>query len=1442
MRFRRLRRLPAALAKALVGITALVLIVVLVAIGVVETGWAKEALRDLIVRQANQYLTATLAIGRLEGSLFRGIELGDVNLSRNGQTLIHIDEISLSYALRELFDRGVTIRRVRLTHPVVVGARTADGTWDLAALVKRDSSEAGRTGPGRPITIESIEVVNGHVSLRNPLDFGAAHVPTDFDALNASFSFAYYPVHWTLTFDHASWIGRAPELSVNPLTGTFGRGANGWFFEKFAVRTARSAFTLDGTVNNVVKPTQLDLQVRADRFAFQEWAGVIHGLQRIGIEASFETSLKGPLAQLATDLRLRGNGGTVTGRLTLDTTVPGWHGRGAVDVARLNLAPWISRPDRPSDITGHVTFDLALELGNHFPRGIFGFEGAHAMYMDYAGDQVRAQGQLTAQAALINHAEALAYGAHVSMANSSIGLDEPFPFHYIGTVGGIDLRRVPGAVPVPHVESLLAFDYDVTGRFSEPFIAGQAKFAASTFLGAAIGSGTVGTIDTSEQPLRYTGSGEIANVDLRRFGEGLGVDWMQAPRYSGTLTGEFKVDGRGIDRESLALTGGGHLTRADVFNGALSDAQVSIAIEDGTLRASYDGAFARIDPSVPFEEPRIAATLTGTGHVTALVRDLLRRDVTLADYEVDGAMALQPFVFHGVELDSGQIDAELRGSTLNVRRLDLSGRSLSGTGHGTIGLAEDRATNFDYDITSADLDRLRPVTTIDAAGGVISKGHVSGPWTALRVVGDATLDRLAGYDVTALTATGHYDVVLPSLDAADSTATISARATAVTVAGQPLEEVSGNLSLAAERLRFDVQLAKSRDRRGAIAGDVALHLNARQVDLNALTVTLGSAPWRLVDGRPAATVSWSEQEVLVSDAEFDGGNDQRIAISGSWRTDGGGALKVTTSHVFLDSLQAAFEQPTLYGGALDLDATISGTRQAPRAAGTLIVNHGRVERLSYEKLAVRFNYATEAFDVTARLDQAPGVWMTAVGTIPLALARPDLPERPMDLTIESSPISLGLVQGLTDVIRDVTGEMKVNVRAIGTSRDPHMSGTVAISNGGLLVTETGSRYKNIRAAFTLATDKISVDSLHIEDSAGRPLDVHGSLGTHELTVGDLEIEATASRFEVMRNGLGRINLDASLRLRGRLEAPRIAGELTIAANSTVRVDEILQRALFQPYATEASIATDVDAVRALNPWDRLGLDLQLHVPGTLRLTGDNVQISSNTPIGLGEVNIKATGDLYLYKDPGAADLGDRVVRFVERHVRISGPAFRRGPGQLDQLSRRSQPGAVRDRHADDLGGPGSSEHPRIAERTGIAARQHSAARRIRHPVADRVQHGHQPVDGSAATAAAGPRRNAGRWISRPRRCCRRSRRKSDSGCSRSIRPATTAPGRASRSGTRSRPAWWRGSAVSSAAMNTTKRRWSMRCRECCACAPAIRTRSQRPASPPSAGSNAPASI
>ena len=1206
----------------------------MVALLLVETGWAKSRLRDLIVRQANQYLTATLSIGRLEGSLFRGLQLGDISLGRDGRTLIRIDEVALTYSIRELFEKGTVIRSVRLTRPYVVGAKMADGRWDLGALVKRDSREQNRSGPNRPIQIQSIEVIDGRISLQDPLDFGPAHVPTDFQQLNAQFSFAYFPVRWTLNFSRIAWVGHAPDLSVNPLSGILGRGPNGWFFERFAVQTARSNYTLDGTVNTEVKPTVIDLQVRAPRFAFQEWSGVIRGLTNIAVDASFETSLKGPVNRMATDLFLSGTGGGIKGQLILDSSVPGWHGVGAVDVDRLNLAHWLNRDDRPSDITGHVTFDLALELGRHFPRGSYAFQGPHAMYLNYAADNVRARGQLTATAVAIAEASAIAYGAAVTTHGATIGIDAPFPFRFQGTTAGIDLRRVPKAVPVPHVESLLTFDYDVTGRFSQPFIKGNATFFASEFLGARVGAGTVGSIDTEQRPVRYAGDGEIDGINLRRFGEGLEVGWMQDPRYAGTIAGRFQVDGSGTSAATLSLTGGGRLFRADLFKGTLSDAEVSIAIDAGTLKASYDGRLAGIDPSIPFADPRLTSALSGNGAVTATIRDLLTRPVTLADYDVDGTLTLGASQIGDLRLDAGSAKASLRSSTLTLAELQLRGPALEGRGNGTVAFTDAVTSDFSYDLTRVELGQLESLIGRTAGGTLSTKGRLTGPWTALHAAGDASIAQLNASSVDALTVSGQYDLTVPSGNATRASGRVTGRGTFLNVLGQALQEAAGTVTYDAQRLGFDVALKQQEGREGRLVGTVALNLEQRNASLLDLTITLGKLPWRLTPAATPPIVSWTDQQIAVTPiALVAGNNDERVGIDGTWRQDGKGALHVTASHLFLDTLQAAFERPTRYGGVVDLDAIVRGTRERPEASGTVTVANGRIERVSYEKLQARFTYAGEMFDVDARLDQSPGVWITAVGKAPIGLLRADAPEQPIDLTIKSSTISLGLIEGVTDVVRDVSGAISLDVRAIGTSRDPHVDGSVTIANAAFLVVPTGSKYKNTRAALTLASDRIAVDSLHVEDADGRPLDVHGSLGTHELRVGDLHIEGVARHFEVMRNELGTVNIDAAVKLVGRYEQPRVTGNVTIASGS-LRVDEILSRALFQPYATEPARITAVDAVVALNPWDRLGLDLALHVPATLRLIGDSVQVSQGTPIGLGDINLRVAGDLYLYKDPG----------------------------------------------------------------------------------------------------------------------------------------------------------------------------------------------------------------
>src|SRR6185369_17981395 len=48
---------------------------------VTQTTWFKEWLRGFIVRQAEDYVNGRLSIGRLDGNLFTGIELGDIDVT-----------------------------------------------------------------------------------------------------------------------------------------------------------------------------------------------------------------------------------------------------------------------------------------------------------------------------------------------------------------------------------------------------------------------------------------------------------------------------------------------------------------------------------------------------------------------------------------------------------------------------------------------------------------------------------------------------------------------------------------------------------------------------------------------------------------------------------------------------------------------------------------------------------------------------------------------------------------------------------------------------------------------------------------------------------------------------------------------------------------------------------------------------------------------------------------------------------------------------------------------------------------------------------------------------------------------------------------------------------------------------------------------------------------
>ncbi|MFN7914311.1 MAG: translocation/assembly module TamB domain-containing protein [Vicinamibacterales bacterium] len=1199
-------------------------------VGLVRTSWGLERLRPVIVSQANHYLSATLEIDRLSGSLFSGIALDGVRLSRDGRALVRIERVELDYRIGELTGAGSVIRRLRLVHPVVDAGRQADGRWDLADLIRRDPNRPAG-GPRRPLRIDDLEVTDGEVMLRSPLTVGAARVPTRFAGLDLRMRVATGPERWTLDFEHGAFEGHAPELTLNGLTGRFGNTETGWLFEALHVRTPRSEFTLDGRTDRRATPSTIDLSVSGPRVAFQEWSGVLGGLRNIAVESAVEATIAGPSSALATTLDLHSTGGDVRGKVVLDSTVPGWHARGRASVARLDLARWLNRPERPSDITGEVDLDVDLQLGGHFPVGRFSFSGTHAGYMEYEADDVRADGVLTPTEAQIARATATAYGANVRLGASAMAIDAPYGFRFAGTATGVDLRQVPRSVPVPHVESSLAFDFDVTGRFANPVLTGSARFADSEFLGARLASGAVGSIDTVVEPFHYTGAGDLTDVDLNHFGRELQIAWLTEPRYAGTLAGRFHVDGAGSDLATMTLEGGGRLASARLFSGTLSDAEVSVSIASGSLHATYDGELDNVDPAIPMVDPLYAARLSGHTQATVAVRDLLVRSPELDDYTVAATLDARNSRVRGIDIATGHVEATIADGALRLARLTLSGPAVDMDASGTLELDGVRASDVAYSVKRADLDRLRDVLGYDLRGRAVSSGRMTGPSGTLRFVGAGTVTQLGMSGVEARATSLEYDVTLPTDAPARAVGTMDARLNDALVSGRPVRTAHARLAYDAGAVRADLDSTIREGLDAHLLTTLDLDVSNRTASIRSLALTLPRTSWRLGTGPVAA--SWTDTGLRLSDATLlDEAGQQQLTLGGTWDSAGGGAMRVGARGLRLESLLMDDEALARYGGTLEGSAVVGGSFDHPTVSADLRVTGGRIRRLAYASFGGHVDFRDDALAVDVRLDQAPGVWLTAVGTVPLSAFDRTRTPQPMQLAVKSSDVSLTLLEGVTDVVRNVTGRMRLDVTVLGNAAAPLFSGRVEVADAAFDVVSSGARYQRGRMALNLATERVAVDMLHVEDENGHALEVTGSLGTRQLRVSDLAVAVDARDFQVLRNQYGRVDIDARLNLTGQFESPRLTGRLTVTGG-VLNVDRILDRTLFQPYATQAAVPAEIDPIVALNPWERMGMDLELHVPGTLRMEGDNVQVSPGTPLGLGNINLRAFGDLYLYKDP-----------------------------------------------------------------------------------------------------------------------------------------------------------------------------------------------------------------
>jgi autotransporter translocation and assembly factor TamB len=1269
---RRALQIVALIGTLLVGIVALSLIVS-------QTPWFRDWLRRYIVRESRQYLNGELSIGGLTGNLFFGVGLSDVAVDVSGQRVVAVKALQVDYSVFQILSTGIIIDNLKLIAPAIHVERDGNG-WNLGRLVRKQAEEADRKGPRRPIALPSIELTDGTVVVGDKVGSTSYKIPSRIDGLHLKGSFHYEPVHYSVTLEDLGFHGTSPNFTLQQLTGGFSVRDDNLYLERVRMRTGESNITIGGAIEAYLRTPVFKFSTTGTA-ALAEIGRVVPPLSGYPLTPAFDVKGDGPADRMVLDVDVKSETGNFRGKLTSDLKTPDLSFTGEADIERLNAAPILKAPAQRTDLTGHTKFDLTLASTPSGARaldrlrGTFAFTGPHAAAVGYQASNVRVSGSI-AGPRITFEGQAAAYGGSATTTGFVVipATGKQVAFDLRGRAASIDLTRLPAITGAPKLSTNLnTSEYQVRGAAGR--VEGSSTLEASEVEGAAISPGTVARFETSKGALSYWSKGEMSYVDLQRVGRVFHVEALDKPEFGTRLNSTFEVEGSGTTLDKMKLDATGTLTDSDAWGAKFPQLEYETHLNGRSLDARARGRFEHLDPARVIGNDKLKGLLTGTADVHTSFADL-KAPMTLDAVSADGTVNLEGSSFGDLEIESALVTGKYAAKVGDISQLTLSGPDLKLQASGRVALDDTSASNLNYHVEATDLSRLGRLAGQDSVeGSGVLDGTLTGNASSLQTTGKMNGSGLGWNGNTALDANAQYTITVPDLDVAKVQVKSTANATFVKVGALELNEVTATTTYQNSQLDFDGKV-KQEAREADARGDVIFHPDHQEIHLPSLAVRTQGIEWRTAPGS-AAALRYGNERIELQDVKLVSG-DQAIDASGAVSLKGsqpGTALTVNARNVDISQIERLALQNRGFSGRIDAAAKIEGSLDQPLVNGSVTVTNGGFRNYKYDSLTAKVDYNSTRVGLDATLRQSPTAAIAAQGTIPMTLFQRSEAGHvaartgdDIDLHITSTPLELGLIQGFTTAVTDVTGVLRLDLRLTGAGEDPHAEGIIDIRGGAFAVPATGVSYSGLDTSISVSPDGLTIPNLQIVDEKGERMTITGTLGLHAREVGAVDVTVTSRNFELLDNELGDVGVETNLKVTGELRRPKIEGDVKLQA-ARVEVDKIL--ALFyDPYSVNAipdvvSAEQTVEGGRSAEDATNRALSnsksiapagtqqtgeastapaptsgfapvqLQLHVriPENLVLRGQSLRPGGPTRTAIGDINITVGGDLDVTKEP-----------------------------------------------------------------------------------------------------------------------------------------------------------------------------------------------------------------
>ncbi|MCC6316198.1 MAG: translocation/assembly module TamB domain-containing protein [Gemmatimonadaceae bacterium] len=1221
-----------------------------------RTDWGREQIRSYVQNTLNSRVKGgKWHVGRISGSLFTELVVDSFAIREpNDSLFISTGRVSVRFDPRDLWDRRILVRELRVEHPVVYVRQDSLEKWNFRKIFPSGP-------PGAP---------------RTTRNFGDYIVVTNAELHQLAF-------HLTMPWEPADSLSGARRDSAV---------THGLTRPDKKIRRSGGHFTITRSW------TQGDLRVAHARIADPDSAGRFFLVERLDVD-EFDPPLR--ISNAVGTVRLLGDSAWVDfSRFQL----PGSRGSGAGKVwwgsdlpARYDLkvrgdsvsladVDWVY-PTLPT--TGGGSMDLTIR--NERDLHVLDYVLSN---MDVETTGSRLRGSMTfgvgGPVLIVKDVDVETTPIDWALIEQLSG--EPLPFPWRGKItarvrasGGPVNRftvddatfafvdaNVPGArasgrargdldILFPAFTRFNGFDVTIdrfdlaTLQFLNPafprldgWIDGRARLD-SVWTDVRFRSGDI-THHFEELPAsRVTGSGRVTigekflTYDVAMQASPIELTtiaraWPElALEQRGSLTGPVRLQGTAEDLDvSTELTGApgtyGFDGRVDIDSVGGYAWRGSLRFTDANLRVLYDTS------SLPI------TALTGSAEVD--VRgDSLANYVGTLGIDLMRSRIDSTRLYEGARARLAFLDGRLRIDSLGVET--PIGRLRA---RGGLGLRADQADSMSVRLEADSLGGLRPYLNREAVdsvaraavdndslfGEVTASLTLAGSIDTLDVRGSVDARALDAFRTTAERARVQLDLVAVGLPGLRGTA--SATGDTVAVAGIVFRHAAIDATFH-DADSVDVRLMAEQSTGPTIdaTANVGTRGDTTTVLLSQGRVGFGDHEWLL--DRPGR-IRWWPEAFAIDSVSLAGNRGAHLLVHGTASDVAPVAMRLMVDSMALEDLAALGQSRVKLAGAMSLDVRATGTRLDPildvrgRLVGT------KVGQVNLAETSLSGRYADRRFTGALAVLRGDTAVLQVEGNVPVDLAFASRSRRLLDdsmrVSVVSRDVDLKLVESFTPAVSNAAGRLNANLSIAGRPRATALEGFVRVDSARAFVTDLGVEVRDFFADLRAARDTIRIErfSMLSGETARSRLSLDGFVALNNAEDREFSLNLNATNFHVVdRRRIGDLTMSAGLRFRGRESASVLTGDVTVD-NGYIVIPELTSKQIVDIDDPEfaALVDTSLTGTRAVLP----------ELPRLLRgLTAQNVQIAMGSDVRLrsSEANIKLGGSVNVIRASGLSATG-----------------------------------------------------------------------------------------------------------------------------------------------------------------------------------------------------------